>query len=60
MGFEDLAGKAKDALNSDTGERISDQGLDKAADVASHLTGGKFDDQIQQGRTAADGRVGNE
>ena len=26
--------KAKDALNSDKGEQISDKGLDKAAEVA--------------------------
>lgn len=60
MGFEDLTNKAKDALNSDKGEEISDQGLDKAADIANDVSGGKFGDQINQGRDAADGQVGNQ
>ena len=39
--------KAKDALNSDKGEELTDKGLDKA-------------DQIDKARDAADGKLGNE
>ena len=60
MGLDDLTNKAKDAMNSDKGEEISDQGLDKAADTANNATGGKFDDQINQGREGADGKFGND
>ena len=60
MGLDDLTDKAKDALNSDKGEKISDQGLDKAAGAANKATGGKFDDQVNKGRDAADGKLGNE
>lgn len=60
MGFEDLTNQAKDALNSEKGEEFSDQGLDKASDFADGLSGGKFGEQIDQGREAADGHVGTE
>lgn len=30
MGFDDLTNKAKDAVNSDKGEEISDQGIGRA------------------------------
>ena len=60
MGLGDLGNKAQDALNTDKGEQISDQGIDKAHDAASGVGGGKFDDQIQQGRDAADQRVGDD
>jgi len=60
MGFDDLTNKAKDAVNSDKGEEISDQGLDKASDAANNLSGGKFEDQINQGRDGADGAIGNQ
>jgi hypothetical protein len=60
MGLDDLTNKAKDAMNSDKGEQISDQGLDKAADAANNVTGGKFEDQINKGRDSADDKLGNE
>lgn len=44
--------------NQEQVENVSDQGLDKAQDAAGGVGGGKFDDQIQQGRDAADGAVG--
>jgi hypothetical protein len=56
-GFVD---KAKDALNSDKGEQISDKGLDKAGDLADQKTGGGHDAQIDKGRDLADGKLGNE
>ena len=60
MSFGDLGNKAQDALNSEKGEQVSDQGLDKAQDAASGVGGGKFDDQVQKGRDAADQRVGDD
>ena len=55
-----LMDKAKDALNSDKGEQISDQGLDKAGQVVDQKTGGTHDAQIDKGRDLADGKIGNE
>ncbi|MBM6590422.1 MULTISPECIES: antitoxin [Brevibacterium] len=60
MGLDDLTNKAKDAMNSDKGEEFSDQGLDKATDFANDKTGGKFEDQINQGRDGVDGKLGND
>jgi len=48
-----LAGEHPDKV-----EEFSDKGLDGAADRANDLTGGKYSDQIQQGRDAADERIG--
>ncbi|QIG41507.1 antitoxin [Nocardioides anomalus] len=48
MGFLDNAkDKLKKAVD-DHGDKISD-GIDKAADVASKKTGGKYDDKIVTG-----------
>ena len=52
--------KAKDALNSDKGEELTDKGLDKAADVAKGKLGDDKADQIDKARDAADGKLGNE
>lgn len=60
MGLDDLTNKAKDAVNSEKGEEFSDQGLDKATDFANDKTGGKFEDQINQGRDGVDGKLGND
>lgn len=60
MGLDDLTNKAKDAMSSDKGEELSDQGLDKATDFANDKTGGKFDDQINKGRDGVDGKLGND
>lgn len=59
MGLDDLKNKASEALNSDKGEEISDQGLDKASEFAKEKSGGKFDDKIDSARDAADGKLGN-
>ena len=50
----------KDALKSEQAEDISDKLLDGVADLADKLTGGKFDEQIDAARDAADGTVGNQ
>ena len=55
-----LGDKAKDALNSDKGEQMSDAAIDKAGDAASSATGGKFDEKIDAGENAADSRVGDD
>ncbi|WP_454042038.1 antitoxin [Cellulosimicrobium sp. Marseille-Q8652] len=58
MGIDDLKNKASDALDSDKGEKASDTALDKGGDAASKATGGKHDEQIDQGTDRADKAVG--
>lgn len=55
-----LFDKAKDLLNSEQGEKISDQVLDKAAAAADTATGGKHTDKIASGRDTADKHLGTE
>ncbi|MGN6425258.1 Rv0909 family putative TA system antitoxin [uncultured Leifsonia sp.] len=68
-GFDDITKKAqeflnddrvKDALSSQQAEDISDKVLDGVADAAKKVSGGKFDDRIEDARDAADKRVGDE
>lgn len=59
MGLSDFINKAKEQLNSDKVEQISDSALDKASQFASEKTGGKYDDKIQSARDAIDERIGN-
>lgn len=58
MGLGDLTKKASEALGSDKGEELSDKALDAAAAAAKKVTGGKFDDQIDSAREAADNQLG--
>lgn len=44
--FDDAKDKAQDFMGSDKG----DEALDKAADFADDKTGGKYSDQIDQGK----------
>jgi predicted metal-dependent phosphotriesterase family hydrolase len=69
MAFDDITKKAQDfladnkvqdALNSQQAEDISDKLLDGVADAASKVTGGKFDEQIDGAKSAADDAVGTE
>ncbi|GAA3896156.1 hypothetical protein GCM10022381_42030 [Leifsonia kafniensis] len=69
MGIDDITKKAqeflgddkvKDALKSEQAEGVSDKLLDGVADAANKVTGGKFADQIDGARDAADKSVGNE
>ena len=53
-----LGDKAKDFLNSDKGEQVSDQALDKADEFADEKTGGTHGAQIDKGRDLADDRIG--
>lgn len=57
MGIGDFADKAK---NSGKAEDVTDKGLDSASDAAGKAGGGKFADQAEKGRDAADKRIGNE
>lgn len=52
--------KVQDALKSEQAEDISDKILGGAADLANKVTGGKFKDQIDGARDAADKHIGNE
>jgi len=58
MGFDDLKGKATDALgeHSDKVEEYSDQGLDKAGEFAEGK--GVGGDQVDQGKEFLDGKIG--
>jgi hypothetical protein len=52
--------KAQDALRSEKAEQVSDQVLEKAGEIAGRLTGGKYDDRIEDLKRQADKRIGNE
>jgi hypothetical protein len=58
MGFDEMKDKAQQALNTDQGEKVSDEALQKGATEASSMTGGKYDEQIQKGEQAADEKIG--
>lgn len=58
MGLDDLKNKATEALSSDKVESVSDAALDKVADAAKAVTGGKFDGQIDAARDAVDDKIG--
>jgi hypothetical protein len=69
MDLGDITGKAeaflndpkvKDALKSEQAEGISDNILEGVADVVEKATGGKFDEQIEAAKKAADGAIGNQ
>jgi len=54
-----LVDDAKNAADSDKGEKVSDAGIDKAEDAASDKTGGDFDSKIDKAGDAADDKIGN-
>jgi hypothetical protein len=55
-----LGDKAKQALDSEQGEKRSDQALDKAEQFADDKTGGKFDSQSDKAGDLADQRIGQQ
>lgn len=59
MDLNSLKNQAAEALNNEKVEEVVDQGLDTAADAAKKVTGGKFDDQIDQARDTIDDKLGN-
>ena len=69
MGIEDMTAKAKeflsdsrvtDALKSEQAENISDTVLDGVAGVVNKVTGGKFEEQVDGARDAADKAIGTD
>lgn len=67
--FGRLAGKASELLNSEKAqeilksektEKISDSVLDKGGAAASRLSGGRYDEKIEQIKASIDKRLGNE
>ena len=69
MAAEDLARKAKEAfqnekvkaaLRTDQAEEVSDAVLDRTAGLADRLTGGRYTEQVERGRHAADERIGTD
>ncbi|GAB3596354.1 hypothetical protein CFAEC_04295 [Corynebacterium faecale] len=59
MGILDNAkNKANEFLNSDSGERKSDELLDKAADAAKRKLGADKADKVDRVRDAIDERIG--
>ena len=54
-----LGDKAKDFLNTDKGEQVSDGVLDKAGDAADSASGGKFDNKIDDVQVTVDKKIGN-
>jgi hypothetical protein len=60
MDLGGLGDKAKNALDSEQGEKRSDQALDKAEQFADDKTGGKFGGQADKARDLADQHIGQE
>ena len=58
MNFGDLEKKAQDYLNTEQGEKRSDEVLDRAEKFADERTGDKYDEQIAKGRDFADEHIG--
>ena len=59
---QQLAGdeKVQKHLKSEKAEGISDSVLDRVADTAKKVTGGKHNDKIDGARDQADKRLGNQ
>ncbi len=58
MNFGDLEKKAGQYLDSDQGEKSSDEVLERAEKFADQRTGDKYDEQIQKGEQFADEHIG--
>lgn len=52
--------KAKDALNSEKAEQVSDKGLDQAEKFASQRAGEEHREKISNARDSIDKKIGNE
>ncbi|KQQ05241.1 MULTISPECIES: antitoxin [unclassified Rathayibacter] len=52
--------KAQEVLRSEKAEGVSDQVLEKSGEIASRLTGGKYDERIEDLKRQAEKRLGNE
>ena len=58
MNFGEMKDKAEQFLDSEKGEKYSDEGLQKAEQFADKLTGGKHDEQIHKAEQFADEHIG--
>ena len=56
--MSDLGDKAKDFLNTDKGETVSDGLLEKASGAADKATGGGHQDEIDKAESFADHKIG--
>ncbi len=58
--FDNLRAKAEKVIadNPDKVEQVSDAVIDRAGDAADKATGGKYTDQIDAAKKAADDRIG--
>lgn len=55
-----LLDNAKDALNSQQAEDVSDQALQAGRDAVNKATGDKHAEQVQQASDFLDGKIGNQ
>lgn len=53
-----LFDKAKQLVQSEQGEKVTDQVLGSVADIVSKRTGGKHDEQIAKARKIVDEQLG--
>ena len=60
MNLGDLGKKAEAFLDSEQGEKRSDDVLEKAEQFLDQKTGGKYDAQLDKGRQFADDHIGDE
>jgi hypothetical protein len=58
MNFGDLGKKAERFLDSEQGEKRSDEVLQRAEQFADERTGGKYDQQMDKAEQFADERIG--
>ena len=58
MNFGDLEKKAEQYLDTEQGEKRSDEVLDRAEKFLDERTGDKYDQQIDKGRDLADEHIG--
>ena len=54
-----LMDDAKNAADSDKGEKATDSGIEKTEKTVSEKTGGKHDEQIDKAGDAVDSKIGN-
>ena len=62
MSFFDSAKEKAEGFAADHPDKLeesSDQGLERGGDLADGATGGRFSEQLDQGQSAADERIGS-
>ena len=58
MNFGDMEKKAEQFLDSEKGEKYSDEALQKGEQFADRRTGDKYDQQIEKAEQFADEHIG--